>query len=215
MSCMLHPVLYWVLQFRGVPDASPVHCWAVLQTLVMPEFGGFLLRPWVWKRWMTWVLLSCRKPTLELYIGSTRRLHACLWKLYFSDIFQEFRSKSYTHGLWFPELAKPLFWLCVMCQKVYVRATFGRVSKRDFPEFLKKSGLSAEFPSCQRVLQGGSVISRHTSSEANWCKTLVFVFKADWVDNICRQRDSQVRPNRRIAFQLHETSTKASSAWNS
>lgn len=63
--------------------------------------------------------------------------------------------KSYTHGLWFPELAKPVFWLCVMCQKVYVRATFGRVSNRDFPEFLKNSSLSAEVPSCPRVLQGG------------------------------------------------------------
>ena len=136
-------------------DVSPVHGWAVLQTLVMPEFGGFLLRPWVWKRWMTWVLLSSRKPTLELYMGSIRRLHACLWKLYFSDVFQEFRSKSYTHGLWFPELTKPLLWPCVMCQKVFARATFGCVSKRDFPEFLKKSGLSAEVPSCPRVLQGG------------------------------------------------------------
>ena len=87
--------------------------------------------------------------------------------------------------------------------------------KTGFPRISQKFWFKCRSSIMSKGSSRGSVILRHTSSEANWCKTSIFVFRADWVDNICRQRDSQVRPNIRIAFQLHETSTKASSSWNS
>ena len=84
-------------------------------THVLPGFERHFARPWlscvagtcyagIW--WFSLEALGLEKVddlgVVELYEthtwalhGSIRRLHACLWKLYFFDVFQEFRSKSY------------------------------------------------------------------------------------------------------------------------
>ena len=124
---------------QGSRDASPVHGWAALQTLVMPEFDGFLLRPWVFLKGGLYFCKS--KDSMHAFENCT-----------------------------FATSSKPLFWLRVLCQN-YVRATFGCILKRDFLEFLKNPGLSAEFHHVQGIFRG-SVILRHSDIPKWWSKLM-------------------------------------------